>query len=216
MFMVVLEGAAASSWYGQDQDRRCTRQNEERCCSGLNEEQCSLYWDGDQVGSFWWLWRDVNALAVGSTSGLAESRSFSMWAGSHLFIVWVVLLDHWLPGWVDVMTDGQSAYPSWCQAPIWDHDQNFLFPFFCWTIALLFILGRSLWREDGSVVCSSICQWSVSRRTHNHILLSPLRLLVPFLSPLTTRGDYGRSILTCLHMGRVPGAPDARPLYSAS
>jgi hypothetical protein len=35
----------------------------------------------------------------------------------------------------------------------------------------------SLWREDGSVVCSAICQWSESRRTHNHTLLSHLRLL---------------------------------------
>jgi hypothetical protein len=34
-----------------------------------------------------------------------------------------------------------------------------------------------LWREDGSVICSAICQWSESRRTHNHTLLSHLRLL---------------------------------------
>jgi hypothetical protein len=30
MFVVVLERAAASSWYGQDQDHRCTGRNEER------------------------------------------------------------------------------------------------------------------------------------------------------------------------------------------
>jgi hypothetical protein len=35
------------------------------------------------------------------------------------------------------------------------HDQIFLFPFFCRTIALLFVLGRPLWREDGSVICSA-------------------------------------------------------------
>jgi hypothetical protein len=29
---------------------------------------------------------------------------------------------------------------------------------------------RPLWREDGSVVCSVIPQWSESRRTRNHIL----------------------------------------------
>jgi hypothetical protein len=40
-----------------------------------------------------------------------------------------------------------------------------------------FILGRPLWREDGSVICSSICQWSESRRTRNLTLLSHLRLL---------------------------------------
>jgi hypothetical protein len=35
MFVVVFERAATSSWYGHDQDRRCT---------GRNEEQCGLYW----------------------------------------------------------------------------------------------------------------------------------------------------------------------------
>jgi hypothetical protein len=35
MFVGVLERAAASRWYGQHQDRRCT---------GLNEERCGLYW----------------------------------------------------------------------------------------------------------------------------------------------------------------------------
>jgi hypothetical protein len=35
MFLVVLERAAASSSYGQDQDH---------CCTGLNEERCGLYW----------------------------------------------------------------------------------------------------------------------------------------------------------------------------
>jgi hypothetical protein len=35
MFVVVLERAAASSWYGQDEVRRCT---------GRNEKQCGLYW----------------------------------------------------------------------------------------------------------------------------------------------------------------------------
>jgi hypothetical protein len=34
-----------------------------------------------------------------------------------------------------------------------------------------------LWREDGSATCSAIGDWSGSRRTHNHTLLSHLRLL---------------------------------------
>jgi hypothetical protein len=79
--------------------------------------------------------------------------------------------------WVDVTTDGQSAYPSWCRAPLWAHDQILLFPFFCRTIALLFDLRRPPWREAGSAICSAICQWSESRRTRNHTLLSHLRLL---------------------------------------
>jgi hypothetical protein len=44
MFVVVLKMVAAGSWYGQDQDRRCTGRNEEWCCTGLNEERCDLYW----------------------------------------------------------------------------------------------------------------------------------------------------------------------------
>jgi hypothetical protein len=61
--------------------------------------------------------------------------------------------------------------------PFGAHDQIFLFPFFCRTIALLFVLGRPLWREEGSVICSEIFQWSESRSTLNHTLLSHLRLL---------------------------------------
>jgi hypothetical protein len=61
--------------------------------------------------------------------------------------------------------------------PFGAHDQIFRFPFFCLTVALLFFSGSRLWRKNGSVVCSAICQWSESRRTHNHKLLSHLRLL---------------------------------------
>jgi hypothetical protein len=34
-FVVVLERAASSSWYGEDRDS---------CCIGLNEERYGLYW----------------------------------------------------------------------------------------------------------------------------------------------------------------------------
>jgi hypothetical protein len=61
--------------------------------------------------------------------------------------------------------------------PFGVHDLLLLFPSFCRTIALPFVLGCPLWREDGSVNCSTICQWSESRRIHNHTLLSHLRLL---------------------------------------
>jgi hypothetical protein len=92
-----------------------------------------------------------------------------------------------------------------CRAPLWGHDQIFVFPFFCRTIAFLFVSGRSLWREDVSVICSAILQWSESLRTHYHILLSLLRLLgslsVAFLSPLTTCRNFSGSILTRLHAG---------------
>jgi hypothetical protein len=36
-----------------------------------------------------------------------------------------------------------------------------------------------LWREDGFVICSAIAHWLGSLRTHNHILLSHLRLPQP-------------------------------------
>jgi hypothetical protein len=38
---------------------------------------------------------------------------------------------------------------------------------------------RPLWREDGCAICSVITQWSESRRTRNHSLLSHLRLPQP-------------------------------------
>jgi hypothetical protein len=63
--------------------------------------------------------------------------------------------------------------------PFGAHDQILLFPFFCGKIALLFVLGRPLWREDGFGISSAICQWSESRRTENHALPSHLRLLGP-------------------------------------
>jgi hypothetical protein len=40
-------------------------------------------------------------------------------------------------------------------------------------------VGRPLWRENGSAICSEIIQCSESRRTHNHTLLSHLRVLQP-------------------------------------
>jgi hypothetical protein len=45
MFVVDLERAASSSWYGQDHDRRYTGRNEERGPSLLG---------GDRAGSSWW------------------------------------------------------------------------------------------------------------------------------------------------------------------
>jgi hypothetical protein len=86
-------------------------------------------------------------------------------------------------------------------------DQILLFPFFCRAIALLLVLGRPLWRQVGSVICSEICQWSESRSAHNHTSLSHLRLLgsltYSLLLALTTRRDYGASILARLPTGNI-------------
>jgi hypothetical protein len=46
-------------------------------------------------------------------------------------------------------------------------------------ICCLVSVSRPLWREDGSAICSVITQWSESRRTRSHTLLSYLRLPQP-------------------------------------
>jgi hypothetical protein len=43
----------------------------------------------------------------------------------------------------------------------------------------LVFVGRPLQQEDGSAICSAITQWSESSTTHNHTLLSHLRLSQP-------------------------------------
>jgi hypothetical protein len=61
--------------------------------------------------------------------------------------------------------------------PLGPMTKCYLFLLFCQKIALLFVLGLPLWGEYGSGICSVICQWSELGRTHNHTLLSHLRLL---------------------------------------
>jgi hypothetical protein len=82
-----------------------------------------------------------------------------------------------LLSWFDVVTDGHRPILLGVGHPFGTHDQILLFNFFWRTISLLSVLGRPLWREDGSVICSAICQWPESRRTRNRTLLSHLRLL---------------------------------------
>jgi hypothetical protein len=76
--------------------------------------------------------------------------------------------------WVELMW---SVFPSWCRTPFWGAWPDFSFNFFCRTFALLIVLEGPLWREDGTVICSAIYQWSESRRNHNRTLLSRLGLL---------------------------------------
>jgi hypothetical protein len=65
--------------------------------------------------------------------------------------------------WVEVVTDGQSAYPSWCQAPPWESCPDF-FSFLSFAgLTLLSVLGRLFWREDGSEIFTAICRWSYSQ-----------------------------------------------------
>jgi hypothetical protein len=66
-------------------------------------------------------------------------------------------------------------FMSWYRAPLWDlwaditSCRNVV-----WNLRCCFC-GAPLWREDESAICSVITQWSESRRTRNHILLSHLR-----------------------------------------
>jgi hypothetical protein len=53
-----------------------------------------------------------------------------------------------------ITADSQSASPSWCQTPIWDPFSLWLFLNSCGFVGLV----RPLWREDGSVMCSSMTQ----------------------------------------------------------
>jgi hypothetical protein len=101
--------------------------------------------------------------------------------------------------------------------------------FTCLTDFVLSSSGLSIWREDGSVIYQYNCFWVLPRRTHDHILLPPLRLphlggpgpriyipqeqggpVIPppgalcssFISSYDAQG-YGRDILTRHHTGEV-------------
>jgi hypothetical protein len=69
---------------------------------------------------------------------------------------------------------------SWCRAHSWTCDQ-ILLPVgrLLSEICGLVSVGLPLWRGDGSAIFSVITQWSESSRTHNHTLLSHLRLPQP-------------------------------------
>jgi hypothetical protein len=71
--------------------------------------------------------------------------------------------------WSYILTDGASSF--WCRAPSGIGDQILI----SLSDNCFHHIGRPLWREDGSAVCSAITQWYGSRRTHNHISLSHLR-----------------------------------------
>jgi hypothetical protein len=110
-------------------------------------------------------------------------------------------------------------------SPLWGPWPDF--NFHCLTITFFFLLaGCLLWWGDGSIVCRAITHWLESRRTHNHILLSHLRLPQPggpgprililqeqggqlYPQPLVSlyhasydSQGYGGGILTRLHTGQ--------------
>jgi hypothetical protein len=63
-----------------------------------------------------------------------------------------------------ITTDGQPASLSWNKAPIWGLRPDLDY----WlTVAGLLVLGRPLWREDGSAVCN--CYWSSPAQSFSEI-----------------------------------------------
>jgi hypothetical protein len=71
----------------------------------------------------------------------------------------------------------------------------------------LISVGRPLWGEDGSAICSVITQWSESLRTRNHILLSHPRLpqqrIILLFYFYTTRTAYKTTWATLSLLPRV-------------
>jgi hypothetical protein len=78
--------------------------------------------------------------------------------------------------------------------------------------------GRPLWREDRSVICSVITQWSESRRTRNHTLLSHLRLPQPGgpVSHIYIPQEQGGSVIPPGHWVRINPLKFYYPLTSSS
>jgi hypothetical protein len=79
-----------------------------------------------------------------------------------------------------LLYDRWSVSMPGCRAPFGTRDQILLpVGMLLSEICGLVSVGCPLWREDGSAICSAITQWSESHRTHNHTLLSHLRLPQP-------------------------------------
>jgi hypothetical protein len=93
-------------------------------------------------------------------------------------------------------TDGRSVSLSWCHAAIRDPETNFSFTSLehIFRRMRVFLVGRSIWREDGSVTYPYNCYLALPALSLGP---SPAGLVtasycliwgwVPFLSPLTTR-----------------------------
>jgi hypothetical protein len=125
--------------------------------------------------------RDCNLL-VQLLLGLA--RAVALWSKSLITHDHILLSHMRLPqsggGGGYSTTDGQTVSLSVClgiEHPCGTCDQillpvGMLLPEICNLVSV----GRPLWPEDRSAVCSAITQWSESRRTRCHTLLSHLRL----------------------------------------
>jgi hypothetical protein len=75
-----------------------------------------------------------------------------------------------------ITTDGQSGSMSWCRADSGTCDQMLLPVGRLLSKIVVISEGHPLSSEDRCAVYSAITQWSESRRTRNHTLLSHLSL----------------------------------------
>jgi hypothetical protein len=141
---------------------------------------CNVFFIVILVCATQWWWKEYSdyIYLIIYTTALTRTNSIRRFVG--FWRRYINITDNSGHSKLKLLYDWRSVSQSVCLGvghPFGAHDQISLFPFFCRKIALLFFLGRPLWRQDGSVICSAICQWPESRSTHNHTLLSRLRVL---------------------------------------
>jgi hypothetical protein len=128
------------------------------------------------------------------------SRTLLPWPPRSRSIL-VLLILIWVESYVT--TDGQSASLSWNKAPIWGLRPDLLLMSDSWAFV---DVGRSLWREDGSVIYN--CCWPSTAQSFSGP--SPVRLATIFCclrfeASLFVASyvpqDYGGGIRPRLHTG---------------
>jgi hypothetical protein len=111
-------------------------------------------------------------------------------------------------------TDSQSVSMSWCRAPLWGPWPDFTF-FFCFAGKLL--CSSSCCALSDERTSLQIVVQSVSGQSRGGLISIHYSLIwdycVPFPSPLTTRRDYGGSILTLLHTDRTGLSSQVKSSY---
>jgi hypothetical protein len=116
------------------------------------------------------LWREVGSVVFGCFwASSADSFSGLSPAGLWLQLKFKFKL------YSERRSVGQFVLVS---GPLWGPWSDFNFLCLATTFFLLHV-GCPLWREDGSVICSAITHWLESHKTHNHRLMSHLRLPQP-------------------------------------
>jgi hypothetical protein len=102
---------------------------------------------------------------------------------------------------LEFATNGQSASMSWCRAaPLGPRTRFYMF--FSLTCTCFFFYCALSDERTGLYFAVHITHWSESRRTHNHILLSHLRLGSLSVASYDSQGYHG-GILTRLHTGQL-------------